>query len=137
MVQMHMMIVNYGCGTCRSKPCANSFAPMFFFCYSSRKETTTSSSDTCATRTRIKTGSGNVLIKRPVTSQLLQIVPKKSVETKKTIGVSSPDHERTSCSTNVSVDDASKISQDAPKDATTNSGDPFPFTPSKVLHQIL
>ena len=31
MVQMHMMIVNYGCGTCRSKPCANSFAPMFFF----------------------------------------------------------------------------------------------------------
>ena len=30
MVQMHMMIVNYGCGTCRSKPCANSFAPMFF-----------------------------------------------------------------------------------------------------------
>ena len=29
MVQMHMMIVNYGCGTCRSKPCANSFAPMF------------------------------------------------------------------------------------------------------------
>ena len=26
---MHMMIVNYGCGTCRSKPCANSFAPMF------------------------------------------------------------------------------------------------------------
>ena len=32
MVQMHMMIVNYGCGTCRSKPCANSFAPMFFSC---------------------------------------------------------------------------------------------------------
>ena len=31
MVQMHMMIVNYGCWTCRSKPCANSFAPMFFF----------------------------------------------------------------------------------------------------------
>ena len=31
MVQMHMMMVNYGCGTCRSKPCANSFAPMFFF----------------------------------------------------------------------------------------------------------
>ena len=30
MVQMHMMIVNYGCWTCRSKPCANSFAPMFF-----------------------------------------------------------------------------------------------------------
>ena len=29
MVQMHMMIVSYGCGTCRSKPCANSFAPMF------------------------------------------------------------------------------------------------------------
>ena len=29
MVQMHMMIVNYGCWTCRSKPCANSFAPMF------------------------------------------------------------------------------------------------------------
>ena len=27
---MHMMIVNYGCWTCRSKPCANSFAPMFF-----------------------------------------------------------------------------------------------------------
>ena len=31
MVQMHMMIVNYGCGTCRSKPCAISLAPMFFF----------------------------------------------------------------------------------------------------------
>ena len=29
MVQTHMMIVNYGCGTCRPKPCANSFAPMF------------------------------------------------------------------------------------------------------------
>ena len=37
MVQMHMMIVNYGCGTCRSKPCANSFAPMFLQVFRSRR----------------------------------------------------------------------------------------------------
>jgi len=31
MVKLHMVKVHWGCGTYRSKPCANSFAPMFFF----------------------------------------------------------------------------------------------------------
>ena len=30
MVKLHMVKVHCGCGTYRSKPCANSFAPMFF-----------------------------------------------------------------------------------------------------------